>query len=749
MKIIPARDFRSDSSRLTPDPRVGERVADIIRSLTQRGEEALREYVGRFDGVETSRIVADAADMARAYEGMEPSLRDSLRWMWDQVSAYHHKEPAASQWEGEGDLGRYGQRVLPVDACGIYVPGGRYPYPSSLIMAAAPARVAGVRQLLVASPPASNGLPHPDILGAAHIAGCRLALGAGGAHGLAALALGVLVPRVDMLVGPGGDYVQEAKRQLGGLVGVDLLAGPSELAVVAEQGAARPSWLALDLLAQLEHGPGGRLYLFTPDPALAREVIGELERLIESSPDREALEEYLRATEALAVVTDSTSQAVELAGRAQPEHVLLAVQSPRTWLESLEGGAAVYLGQHTPPAMGDYGSGPTHVLPTGGTSAFSSGLGVDRFLRRQSFFEARQVPSRFSRRVSEAEGLSFHTRSMESRGLEAVRLDANELPTNPCAPLVERAVSGAASQWNRYPPRESPGLSRSLADYTGLDPEGIVLGAGADELILSLALAFRDQEWLIPAPDFAMYGEVAEWVGLGRTSVPLEPGFGFPARDLNRRLSGREKGSTLVILSRPHNPSGRLWPRGHLEEILEAGSWLVVDEAYFEFSGCSVVDWVGRHRRLILLRTLSKAFGLAGLRVGYLLAEAEVAARVRDRRLPFSVAGPSQQAAAVFLRERDRALEAAGELCGRRDRFRERLQSLGLRVEPSRANFLLIRVGDGPGVHEFLQDRGFAVRCFAGPAPLEQFIRVTVGTETENNGLAWELEAAMKAGVAR
>lgn len=744
MEIISAQKFTAELNPGGSDPLVCQRVADIIERIRKGGERALLDVIEEVEGYRGDRVIAGPADMEQAYQELEPSLKDSLIWMWTQVTAFHRSEPLPSEWEAKGVQGSYGQRVLPVDSCGVYVPGGKYPYPSSLIMAAAPARVAGVKNLLVASPPGDTGLPHPVILAAAHLAGCQLALGAGGAAGLAALALGVSVPRVDLLVGPGGPYVQEAKRQLLGLVGIDILAGPSELAVVAEEGHADPGLIALDLLAQLEHGPGGRLFVFTPSAGLAREIRAEMKRIISTSPLGPVLESYLEESIARAVVTDSMAQAVSLAGRAEPEHVLLAVARPRIWLERLEGGAAVYLGQATPPAMGDYGSGPTHILPTGGASAFSSGLGTETFLRRQNFFEARRPPSRFSRRVSEAEGLHFHTRSMEIRGREMVKLDANEMTQAGPGPVLLRAQNEAGRSWNRYPPTQSDRLTDLLAQYAGVSPSQVLIGAGADELILSLSLAFRDLEWLLPWPDFGVYREVMEWGRISHRLVPLEEGFGFPADRLENLLKDASQGSTVAMLSRPHNPTGQLWSPDYLERLLDLGSWLVVDEAYQEFAGSSLSSWLTDRSRLIIVRTLSKAFGLAGLRVGYLLASPEVIARVSARRLPFSVSGPSQRGAEVFLEARDQVLEAATGVRQRREVLREQLARQGLEALPSEANFLLVHVEDGPGVRDALLERGYQVRSFPDQDALKPYVRVTVGETEENNGLLWELGQLMK-----
>ncbi|HXG16555.1 MAG TPA: histidinol dehydrogenase, partial [Calidithermus sp.] len=279
-----------------------------------------------------------------------------------------------------------GQEVRPLDRVGVYVPGGRAAYPSTVLMTALPARVAGVREVVLVTPPAPDGRVDPAVLAAAHIAGVTEGWRLGGAQAVAALAYGTAtIRRVDKIVGPGNVYVALAKRRVAGDVGIDMLAGPSEVVIVAD-ATAEPEWVAADLLAQAEHDPMARAVLVTDDAQLADRVAVALERQLDGLERRSIAAEALAAHGAL-VVAESLSQAVELADRLAPEHLELFVHAPEAWLPRVRRAGAVFLGAQTPEVVGDYVAGPSHVLPTAGTARFSSVLGVEDFVRRTSVIE--------------------------------------------------------------------------------------------------------------------------------------------------------------------------------------------------------------------------------------------------------------------------------------------------------------------------------------------------------------------------
>lgn len=723
---------------------VRQAVESIIQDVAQSGDAALIALTRKLDGItlDAGSFWVNADAMAEAWRSTEPEIKDALAWAWDNVQRFHSHETVATSWQASTPTCMYGQKISPLGRVGIYVPGGKFPYPSTVIMAAAPARVAGVGDLVVASPPQPGGLPHQLVLAAAHLVGRCSVLALGGAQAIAALALGTeSVAAVDKVVGPGNSYVQEAKRQLYGRVGVDMLAGPSEVAVVAEAGTCART-LALDLLAQAEHGPGGRIVLLTPSQALAQAVSAELSILVSESPDPENLTRFLESGTSLIVTAPDLDSCVAAAGQLESEHVLLATRSPHFWLERLDGGASVYLGINTPPAYGDYGGGPTHVLPTGGSAAFSSGLSTADFLRRQNYLEAIQPPPLAPEALARAEGLWAHASSLAARRPDPIPLHANESRI-PLPPRVqqEALAQAAAVSWQTYPPVRPQKLLRSLGTYTGLDPDQILTGAGSDELILAAALALRKLRWLVVWPGFWVYPRVLGWVGVEPELVPLAgDDFSLPTQRLLELVAQSDPATTVLVIINPNNPTGNLFPAAELQRLLETGAWLLLDEAYWEFAGVTMAGDLARFPRLMILRTLSKAFGLAGLRVGYMLAHGNLIQQVGAHRLPLSVSTHSLEAAAAVVDGHAEVLEGVQETVTERQRMADRLSELGLRAYDSRTNFILVDVGDGAAVHAELAAAGYLVRKLNHIPELANCIRITVGRRSDNEGLLTALD---------
>jgi histidinol dehydrogenase len=364
-------------------------VEEIVERVRAEGDPALLALTARLDGFApgSPEGLAIAPDEFAAAEGRLPAeVRRALRYAAERIERYHAAAVPKS-WRITDEHGSVlGQEVRPLDRVGVYVPGGRAAYPSTVLMTALPARVAGVREVVLVTPPAPDGRVDPAVLAAAHIAGVTEGWRLGGAQAVAALAYGTAtIRRVDKIVGPGNVYVALAKRRVAGDVGIDMLAGPSEVVIVAD-ATAEPEWVAADLLAQAEHDPMARAVLVTDDAALADRVAVALERQLDGLERRSIAAEALAAHGAL-VVAESLSQAVELADRLAPEHLELFVHAPEAWLPRVRRAGAVFLGAQTPEVVGDYVAGPSHVLPTAGTARFSSVLGVEDFVRRTSVIE--------------------------------------------------------------------------------------------------------------------------------------------------------------------------------------------------------------------------------------------------------------------------------------------------------------------------------------------------------------------------
>ena len=397
-------------------PDVKAAVAQILRDVRSRGDEAVLEYARRFDNV-SARCVAELAipaDRAKeALAALPGELREALDAAHERIRRFHEKQLQSSWDYTEADGTRLGQRVSALERVGLYVPGGKAAYPSSVLMNAVPARVAGVKELIMVSPN-----PNPLVLAAAALAGVDRVLAIGGAHAVAALAYGTQsLPRVDKIVGPGNVYVAEAKRQVFGEVGIDMVAGPSEILVISD-GSTAADWIAMDLFSQAEHDEAAQAILLSPQVRHLDEVQAAIERLLPGMPRRETIAASLAGRGAL-IETRDLDEACALANRIAPEHLELSVEHPEAWLAKLTHAGAVFLGRWSSEAIGDYCAGPNHVLPTAGTARFSSPLGVYDFQKRSSVIALSRAAAatlgRISAVLADGEGLAAHARSARMR----------------------------------------------------------------------------------------------------------------------------------------------------------------------------------------------------------------------------------------------------------------------------------------------------------------------------------------------
>jgi histidinol dehydrogenase len=419
-------DFAKKFQRIVEDRResgenVARVVADILDNVRRKGDEALQEMSARYDGhfltadLASWRISKDDCEMA--YLALDAKLREALELAARRIRAYHEQQlPRDRDFTDEAGV-RMGARWNAVDAAGLYVPGGRASYPSSLLMNAIPAKVAGVERIAVVTP-TPKGVTNPLVLAAAHIVGIDEIWRVGGAQGVGALAYGTQRIRpVDVLVGPGNAFVAEAKRQLYGVVGIDMVAGPSEILVIAD-GKNDPDWIAADLLSQAEHDPAAQSILITDDAAFAQQVEDRIDVQCSMLSTQRTARASWDANGVLLVVGD-LSEAPELANRLAAEHLELAVDDPEAMFAQIRHAGSVFLGRHTPEAVGDYIAGPNHVLPTGRRARFASGLSVLDFMKRTSFIDvsadalARIGPAAIA--LAEAEGLPAHAQSIKAR----------------------------------------------------------------------------------------------------------------------------------------------------------------------------------------------------------------------------------------------------------------------------------------------------------------------------------------------
>ncbi len=420
--------FESDFQRVLhwsaeTDAAIESRVAEIIADVRQRGDAAVLAFTARFDGLQTASMAElelTRDELRAAFEGLPEAQSRALTQAAERVRRYHERQKQAcgESWSYRDEDGTLlGQKVTPLDRVGIYVPGGKAAYPSSVLMNAIPAQVAGVPEIIMVVP-TPRGEKNPLVLAAAYVAGVHRAFTVGGAQAVAALAYGTdTVPRVDKITGPGNAYVASAKKHVFGQVGIDMIAGPSEILVLAD-GSTPPDWVAMDLFSQAEHDEMAQSILLCPDADYIAQVRASIERLLPGMPRRDVIRASLEGRGAL-IHTRSMEEACEISNRIAPEHLEVSSQEPHRWEPLLRHAGAIFLGAFTSESLGDYCAGPNHVLPTSGTARFSSPLGVYDFQKRSSLIEVSeagaQVLGPIAATLAYGEGLQAHAQAAEFR----------------------------------------------------------------------------------------------------------------------------------------------------------------------------------------------------------------------------------------------------------------------------------------------------------------------------------------------
>jgi len=429
MNILRLRSSDSDFSQQlerrlawesVSDQAVNDTVREIISAVRQRGDSALIEYSNKFDRLKVTsmqQLVIDQAALQNSLGKIDKAQRDALELAAQRIEAYHRRQ-SASDWsyqESDGTL--LGQKITPLDRVGLYVPGGKAAYPSSVLMNAIPAKVAGVEEVVMVVP-TPDGAVNDLVLAAAAVAGVQRAFAIGGAQAVAALAYGTeSVPRVDKIVGPGNIYVATAKREVFGQVGIDMIAGPSEILVICD-GSTDPDWVAMDLFSQAEHDEDAQSILVSPSADYLDRVSASIDKLLPQMERVDILKVSL-AKRAMFIQVKDLDEAMEVANRIAPEHLELSLQQPQQWLDKIKHAGAIFMGPYTAEALGDYCAGPNHVLPTSGTARFSSPLGVYDFQKRSSLIycsaDGASQLGKTASVLARGEGFTAHARSAEYR----------------------------------------------------------------------------------------------------------------------------------------------------------------------------------------------------------------------------------------------------------------------------------------------------------------------------------------------
>jgi histidinol dehydrogenase len=780
------------------DAAIEDRVAEIVADVRARGDAAVLELTARYDGVQADRVAAleiTPAELQAALDSITPAQRTALIAAADRVRSFHQRQLQASScsWQyRDADGSLLGQKVTPLDRVGIYVPGGKAAYPSSVLMNAIPAQVAGVGEIVMVVP-TPKGERNALVLAAAQVAGAHRVFTVGGAQAVAALAYGTAtIPRVDKITGPGNAYVASAKRRVFGQVGIDMIAGPSEILVLAD-GSTPPDWVAMDLFSQAEHDELAQSILLSPDAAYIEQVRQAIEGLIDGMPRREVIRASLEGRGAL-ILTRSMEEACAISNRIAPEHLEVSSREPGRWEPLLRHAGAIFLGAYTSESLGDYCAGPNHVLPTSGTARFSSPLGVYDFVKRSSLIEVSaagaQVLGPIAAELAYGEGLQGHARAAELR-LDAssnaiagpadaasrlaarmhktirqdvqsmhayaiqpsaglIKLDAMENPY-PLPPELQRELGerlGRAAL-NRYPSQCVADVAAALTKHIDL-PAGcqLVIGNGSDELIdiLSVACNVPGAKVLAPLPGFVMYEMSARLRGLEFVGVPLTADFELDEAAMLAAIEQHRPAITYIAY--PNNPTANLWDDAVIDRIVAAigrqDGLVVFDEAYQPFASRSWLQRMAEHPHVLVLRTLSK-FGLAGVRLGYLCGHAALIREIDKVRPPYNVSVLNAEAALFALEHADEYARQSKLLRSERERLQAALRDLpGVHSWPSEANMVLVRVPDSKRAFEGMKARGVLVKHIAGLHPLlANCLRLTVGTPEENQLMISALQESL------
>jgi histidinol dehydrogenase len=768
------------------EPEVIESVARIVADVRQRGDAALRDLAERFDGVRPASLEVPRAEWARALESLEPPVAAALRMAAAAIARFHEAQlPAALEIETFPGV-RLGRAAEPLERVGVYAPGGRAAYPSSVLMGVVPARAAGVGEVVVCSPPGPDGLPPAAVLAACALAGADRLFAVGGAGAIAAMAYGTdSIPRVDKIVGPGNAYVTEAKRRVNGTVATDSPAGPSEIVIVAD-ATADARLAAVELIAQAEHDPDAAAVLVTTDAALLDAIRAEISDMIDSLPRASVVRASFASRGGLLLAKDLNA-AVGFANRYAPEHLLLMLAEPRVVMQRIRNAGSVFLGAASSVAFGDYVTGANHVLPTNGLARSYAGLGTADFVRAFTWQELTPAGaaalSGATRILANAEGLAGHALAAalrgsangNARGPDAMketdpgapasseanrvgnaaaacgprlrpayaavpRYDPGRHPVDvdlsdntnlwgPCPAAMAALGTMRPERLTRYPSVYANELRRSIARLHGVREENVVTGCGSDDIIDSAVRAFAEPGATLahPDPTFGMVASFARMNTVQPVAVPLGSGF---ALDVDALI---ERRAAITYLCSPNNPSGTVFPRHLLARLArEASGVVLLDEAYADFAGEDFLADAVASDRVLVLRTFSKAWGLAGLRVGYAIGPERLVTEVEKSRGPYKVGGVAEAAALAMLAAGSQWMHAhLAAARGARAVLEGRLAELGFKCFPSGANFVLVPLPAGTAAdwNAALRSRGVAARPFSALRHAGECLRVTVGPE--------------------
>lgn len=745
------------------------RVQALVEEIRKDGDAALRRLEERFDKAVLEDLEVSREEVNEAIALVDENLKKAIDQVEANIAVFHDAQTFRTL-EVETTPGVVcSQKSVPIEKVGLYVPGGTAPLFSTVLMLAVPARIAGCKEIVLCSPPDSRGKIHPAILYAAWRAGVSRIFKLGGVQAISAMALGTQsVPKVFKIFGPGNQYVMAAKQVLSlKEVAIDMPAGPSEVLVLADESASA-RFVAADLLSQAEHGVDSQALLITTSKSLLEEVQVEVQRQLERLPRQEIAAKALQGSRLILV--HDVDEAVEMANRYAPEHLIIQMRSYRDIADRIFNAGSVFLGPYSCESAGDYASGTNHTLPTNGYAKAYSGVNLDSFMRKMTLQElsaegimnlGRTIETMASAELLEAHRNAVSVRLAALEGVDTTPAERtfdldrlvkkNILSLKPYS-CARNEFSGAGASvfldanenpynapYNRYPDPLQRALKHQISLLKGVDEERIFCGNGSDEAIDLMFRIFCESgkdNVVALDPTYGMYEVCADINGVDYRKVPLDDTFSFTADSLMEAVDANTK---VVFLCSPNNPTGNSLPRKEMVSVLERFRGIVVvDEAYIDFSSePSMTALLDTCQNLVVLQTLSKAWGMAALRLGLALTSKEIIALMNKVKYPYNVNYLTQKAALEVLMNPAKKQQWVDTLLRERTLFMEAFQMLPLclRVYPTDANFFLARVTDADGIYAFLVDRGIIVRNRNKVSLCQGCLRITIGTPDENRAL--------------
>ncbi len=752
-------------------------VRSIMDQVQDQGDQALYKLTEKFDKVKLKNLMISSKEIESSVSQVNSKLKTAIKIAHGNIERFHTAQKEHAQIIETMPGVQCWRKNVAIQKVGLYIPGGTAPLFSTVLMLGIPAKIAGCEEIILCTPPQKNGQVDPAIMYTANLIGISKIYKVGGAQAIAAMTFGTeSIPAVNKIFGPGNQFVMEAKQQaLREGLAIDLPAGPSELLVLAD-GSANPKFVAADLLSQAEHGTDSQVVLIAFDDIFIDKVLLEIIEQLQSLPRK------MIATEALgnsiAIIVKGKKEAIDIINEYAPEHLILAVENAELLANRIINAGSVFLGNYTPESAGDYASGTNHTLPTNGYAKSFSGVSLDSFYKKITFQKITekgiQNLGSTVEIMAEAEQLIAHKNAIRIRldtilekqsGVEEV--DSVELVGNSgfSLPALVRsslrnfqAYTAARDEYdgqaeiyldanenpfdsavNRYPDPLQIILKKEIAKFKGVQVSNIFLGNGSDEAIDLLIRLFcepnMDSVLMLP-PSYGVYGVCAQIAGVTIRTIPLDNDFQPRLNDL-KMLSARN--AKILFICNPNNPTGSVIELSHIENIIRDFPGIVVlDEAYIDFSNVkSGIGLINKYPNLVVLQTFSKAWGMAGLRLGMAFSNPELIAWLNKIKLPYNINQMTQQLVLKKIKKPEMVEKQIQLIKIERERLSKSLIDFDFvkKIFPSQTNFILLKVNQAQQLYYFLLKKGIIIRDRSKQLNCEDCLRITIGLEVENDRL--------------